>query len=225
MKDGRVAGSSRWLRLGAAVVVIAVVAVVGGLVSRSWWGSGADSGSRYVLKVDAKDAIIGFDPTVNARDEVGRINAAARQDTGALRTFALEQLGSTDPNIRWAALYALSLVIEEDDGEGVAALMLSLGSGNLDERLAAASGLVAVGEKAAVPVLISLLESSETTRYIVLPSWRVARGLLLTHVQQDLGLRNAASGPSAAAAKPAWQTWWAQHESSLDWDASTETFR
>lgn len=221
-KSAHAAGSARWLLLAvvatAAAVVLAVTILVG---SR---GGGGDSTSTGLGDVDAKDAVVGFDPSLNARTELALIHAAAEQDPEALRTIALDQLASNSSDVRWAALYALSVVVEPGDPEGAAALMQSLGSTDVDERLAAASGLVAVGERAAVPVLIAILESTETTQYIVMPCWRVARGLLLTHVNQDLGLRDADSGRTVAAAMPAWQTWWAEHGPSLAWDKATGTF-
>jgi HEAT repeat protein len=134
-------------------------------------------------------------------------------------------LKSPNADVRWAAIYALSLIVTKTDAEGVSALKASLDSTDLDEQLAAAGGLVAVGEKAAVPVLIALLESSENTQYIVTPAWRMARGLLLVHVAQDFGLREADDRPRAAAAKPAWQAWWVERGASLSWDPKVGKFQ
>lgn len=223
MKSGRAAGSNRWLLLAVVATVIAVVVAVTIFVGSR--GGGSDSKSTGLRDADAEDAVAGFDPSLNARTELALIHVASERDPAALRTIALDQLTSNNPDVRWAALYALSVVVEPGDSEGASALMQSLGSTDVDERLAAASGLVAVGEKAAVPVLIAILESSETTQYIVMPSWRVARGLLLTHVNQDLGLRDADSGRTVAAAMPAWQTWWAEHGPSLAWDEAAGTFK
>lgn len=223
MKSGQAAGSNRWLLLAAVATAAALVVAVTILVGSR--GGGSNSKLTGLRDVDATDAVAGFDPSLNARTELALIHAAAEQDPEALRTIALDQLASNNSDVRWAALYALSVVVEPGDPESTAALMQSLGSADVDERLAAAGGLVAVGEKAAVPVLIAILESTETTQYIVMPSWRVARGLLLTHVSQDLGLRGADTGRTAAAAKPAWQTWWAEHGPSLAWDAATGTFK
>lgn len=213
------------MRIGVAVFVAAALVVLAGVLTKSWWGSDADSSPRGVQKVDVEDAVVGFDPSLNARTELGLIHAAAGQDHETLRKVALDQLASDNPDVRWAALYALSVVVQPGDPEGSSALMQSLGSSDVDERLAAAGGLIAVGEKAALPVLIALLESTETTQYIVMPSWRVARGLLLAHVKQDLGLRDADTGRKAAAAKPAWQNWWTGQGPSLTWDTATGTFR
>ena len=216
--------ASRRLRF-AAVVVLGTAVIAAVILGGRWWlNKDGDAASR-ALRVDSKDAVVGFDPSFNARTEVGLINAAAHGDHEGLRTVALAELNSTDADVRWAAIYALSLIVTQGDGEGVSALRASLASTDLDEQLAAAGGLVAVGEKAAVPVLIALLESSKTTRYIVTPAWRMARGLLLSHVAQDLGLRDADDRRKAAAAKPAWQAWWAERGALLSWNPDVGKFQ
>jgi hypothetical protein len=213
--------------VGVGVAAILLLAVGAGAVLfiRNEGRDEASDGTPALSSDELRAAVESFDPSLNARAEVGLINAAARQDREALRAVALEQLSANNPEVRWAALYALSVVVEPGDSEGIAALEEFLVSTDVDERLAAASGLVVVGEKAAVPVLITLLESTETTEYVVMPTWRIARGLLLAHVMQDLGLRGAENGRAAAAAKPAWQSWWDERGASLTWDTATGTFR
>ena len=174
---------------------------------------------------EIRAAIVDFALGPNPRNAIGRINEAARQDHEALRLVALENVNSADSDERWAAVYALSMVIQPGDSEGIATLERFLGSDDLDERVAAADGLGAVGEKSGLPVLIALLDSEETTDYVVIPVWRVARGLLLARVDQDLGLANAADRQTAHVVRPAWESWWAERGSSVEWGPSIGRFR
>ena len=171
------------------------------------------------------EALTSFDPAA-PRAGLLAIHEAAADDPDTLRTVALEIFESGNAAERWAAVYALSIVIERGDTEAVEALRESLEAEDLDERLAAAEGLIASGEKAGFPVLIELLGSPETTTTVVIPLWRVARGLLLTYAEEDLGgLREATDGRAAAAARPAWESWWAARGPGLTWDAQTGKFR
>ncbi|MBE0610849.1 MAG: HEAT repeat domain-containing protein [Dehalococcoidia bacterium] len=173
----------------------------------------------------AETAIVDFAPGPNPRNAIGHIHEAARQNHDALRLVALKEVSSVDSDERWAAVYALSIVIQPGDAEGISTLERLLASDDLDERLASADGLGAVGEKSGIPVLIALLDSEETTDYVVIPVWRVARGLLLARVDQDLGLVNAADGRAARSVRPAWESWWAERGSSVEWDPATGRFR
>ena len=204
----------------------AVILISGGVfLGRSLFFGDDDPASRAVPGIDIEDVVAGFAPSLNAREEVGLINAAAQQDHEALRSVALDHLDSSEPSVRWAANYALSLVVREGDSEGIAALNTALKSPDLDERLAAASGLVVAGERTALPVLIELLASNEATGYVVMPAWRWARGLLLIHTAEDFGLRAADDGADAAASRPAWQAWWSSKAAVLTWDTAAGKFR
>jgi hypothetical protein len=204
-----------WLIVGGA---LAIAAIVGALLMREDSGASAEN-------VDAAAALRGFDASINARQAIGLLHAAADADREGLRKTALAEIGSSNAEVRWAAVYSLALVVKRDDADGISALETALASADLDERLAAADGLVAAGDKSALPVLIELLASRATTRYIVMPVWRWARGLLLVHSTQDFGLRAALDRTSAAATQPAWQAWWNTNANALAWDASTGKFR
>lgn len=84
------------------------------------------------------------------------IHELARERPGELRAAALEQLRSGESNIRYAAVYALSLTAED---ESLEALRPLLESTETSERMLAASSLVSQGEKAALPVLVEALGS------------------------------------------------------------------
>lgn len=215
---------SRPILLGLATVLLVVAGAGAFFLSR---GSGEDGVSRPAARSRSEihEALTSFDPAA-PRTGLLAIHEAAAGDPDAVRTVALDILESGGASDRWAAVYALSIVIEHGDTEVVDALRESLEAEDLDERLAAAEGLVASGEKVGFPVLIDLLGSTETTTTVVVPLWRVARGLLLTYATEDLGgLRSATDTRSAAAARPAWESWWAERGTGLTWDAQTGRFR
>jgi hypothetical protein len=116
--------------------------------------------------------------------------------------------------------------VSEDDRDGIDAMGGFLGSGPDAERLIAAGGLLSVGEKAAIPVLIELLASgapvpnSDPPRAV----WQVARGVLLFYTDQDLGLREAADAEAAAVAQADWEAWWEASGEALTWDPGTTRF-
>jgi hypothetical protein len=209
-------------------IVVATVLVAAGVLTFVLFfreDATDQTGPARGLAAEIRAAIVDFAPGPNPRNAIGQIHEAAQQNHEALRLVALEEVSSVDSDERWAAVYALSIVIQPGDAEGISTLERFLASDDLDERLAAADGLGAVGERSGIPVLIALLDSEETTDYVVIPVWRVARGLLLARVDQDLGLVNAADGPAARSARPAWESWWAERGSSVEWDPATGRFR
>ena len=203
------------------MLAVAALGVSGWLLFRD--GSGEHS--PLAADVDPNEAVAEFDPRNNARAAVAQIHAAALDDPDGLRRVGLEHANSSEAEVRWAALYALSLVVEPGDNESIQALHGALESADLDERLAAAGGLVASGEASALPVLIELLASSETTSYVRIPAWRVARGLLLANTSEDFGLRAAEDAPTAASTAPAWESWWQDRGATLAWHPAEGRFQ
>lgn len=207
--------------MGAGVLAVAVVGVA------AWRLLAGDSAEETQLTTaaDPNEAVAEFNPANNPRAAVAQIHAAALDDPDGLRDVGLEHAHSSDAEVRWAALYALSLVVEPGDEESAEALRVALQSADLDERLAAAGGLVASGERSALPVLIELLGSGETTSYVRIPAWRVARGLLLTSTSEDFGLRAADSAAAAASTAPAWESWWRDAGANLTWQPAEGRFQ
>lgn len=126
-----------------------------------------------------------------------------------LRTAALAHIESEAPQIHVAALYALALSVNHDTRDAIEALRGLLDQGPDAERLTAAGGLLSAGEKAAIPILIDLLASRAPVPYSDPPRavWEVARGVLLSSTDQDLGLGEATGAEPAASVQADWQTW------------------
>jgi hypothetical protein len=174
-------------------------------------GGGSDDSA-----VDPSSAIESF----NAAPEAGsrprsRLNAAVLTEPDATREAALELLASQDPDARIAAAYALSITLQPDDADALASL---LESGSPGERVLAATGMLAVGDGRAVPVLISTLDVEDPLPFGSPPLgvWEQARFALLSFTGQDLGLRKAATAQDAAATAPEWESWWASAEGSFE---------
>jgi hypothetical protein len=174
-------------------------------------GGGSDD-----IAVDPSVAIESF----HAAPEAGshprsRLNAAVLAEPDATREAALELLESQDPDARIAATYALSITLEPDDADALAPLLESDGSG---ERVLAATGMLAVGDGRAVPVLISALDVEDPLPFGSPPLrvWEQARFALLSFTGQDLGLRKAATAQDAAATQAGWESWWASAEGSFE---------
>lgn len=144
-----------------------------------------------------------------------------------VRVAALDQLPTATGDVRYAALYALSLTAEGDDA--FVALHDALESVDVDERMLAAGSLVARGDKAALPVLIEMLGSAEDLAFRDPPqaAWEFARFVLLRYTAEDLGLLGPRtfSAVDAAAAQPAWATWWIEHGDRLEFDAEQRLYR
>ena len=150
-------------------------------------------------------------------DSFAAIHDHLRERPDELRAAALEHLGEEDPNVHYAAMYALSLTAEP--GESADGLRRYLGSDDLNERFLAAGSLLARGEKEAIPVLIDLLDSEDPVAYRDPPrmAWQVARSALLTFVEQDHGLVDAEGFEDVSATKPAWERWWDEAGDAVQW--------
>lgn len=104
----------------------------------------------------------------------------AREQPGELRTAALDELGSRQSNVRYAAVYGLAMTAE---GRSLERLRGLLESEDVSERVLAAEALVSRGEAAGLPVLIEALGSEEGLRFRDPPqrAWELARLLLVQY--------------------------------------------
>lgn len=181
-------------------------------------GSGGDAG------VDPTAAIEGFDASAQAGSRPrSRLNTAVLAEPDASREAALEQLEAEDPDVRIAAVYALSLTLKAEDADALAPLLESQDSG---ERVLAAAGMLSLGDGRAVPVLIEALGIEDPLPFGAPPLrvWEQARVALLSFSGQDFGLGEAATAEEAEATAPDWESWWADAEASFEVVRAPELF-
>jgi HEAT repeat protein len=135
-------------------------------------------------------------------------------DSAATREAARELIGSKEPDVRIAAVYALSVTAQRADADALSPLLESRDAG---ERVLAAAGMLAIADRRAVPVLIAALGDDTALPFGSPPArvWEKARYALLQSTGQDFGLRGAATAAEAAATMPAWEAWWADAEASF----------
>jgi hypothetical protein len=174
-------------------------------------GGGSDD-----VAVDPSVAIEGFDaaPEAGSRPRA-HLNAAVLAEPDAAREAALDHLESQDADARVAAAYALSITLRPDDADALSPLLESAGAG---ERVLAASGMLAVGDGRAVPVLIAALPVEDPLPFGSPPLrvWEQARFALLSFTGQDFGLREAATAQAAAATAADWESWWASAQDAFE---------
>jgi hypothetical protein len=135
------------------------------------------------------------------------LSEAIVADPEGTHQAALDLIASGDPDVRIAALYALSVTARPEDAETFAPFLESADAG---ERVLAGAALVALGDRRSVPVLIDSLGEDDALPFGFppVPVWREARYALLQSTGQELGLREATTADQAAAAIPAWEAWW-----------------
>jgi hypothetical protein len=152
------------------------------------------------------------------------LNRAAHTDTAALRTAALAHLADKDPAAHYAAVYALAMTA--DNNNGAAELVRMLTSSNVDERLLSAGTLAGLGDKRALPVLIAALDQRDELSYRVplLHAYEFAQRQLLWFTNQDFGLKAAQTLEEIGATKPAWERWWQSAGVSLHYDRPERKF-
>jgi hypothetical protein len=152
------------------------------------------------------------------------LNRAAHTDTAALRTAALAHLADKDPATHYAAVYALAMTA--DNNNGAAELVRMLMSSNVDERLLSAGTLAGLGDKRALPVLIAALDQRDELSYRLplLHAYEFAQRQLLWFTNQDFGLKAAQTLEEIAATKPAWERWWQAAGDSLHYDRPERKF-
>ena len=178
-----------------------------------------DVTSAHAASADA--VISGFDESQSALPRsIAAIADSADADPGAMRVAALAALDATEPEQRFAAVYALSLTASTKVPESLAALHDIVVASNITERLLAAGTLAALGVHEGVAALIEALSSDEPLRNLDPPmtAWRYARANLLPAIAQDLGLSDAVDLQSAKQAQAAWRTWWTENADALTWN-------
>lgn len=169
-------------------------------------------------------AIEGFDASPEAGfAPEARLSLAIVSDPEATHDAALELVGSDDPDVRMAAVYALSVTVRPEDADALAPFLEATDPG---ERVLAAAGMLALEDSRAVPVLIAALGEEA-----VLPFgspraavWEKAKFALLRSTGQDLGLREATTASEAAATIPAWEAWWADAGSTFEVTSAPDPF-
>jgi hypothetical protein len=171
----------------------------------------------------AADPVAGFDGSaarVNASFRA--LDQAAFADPKTTRTAAVAHLQDSRPGVRFAAVYSLSLTVREPQP-----LERVLHSPRPSERMLAARGLVAIGDKQAIPTLIDALNARAPLPFGAPPepAWRAARFDLLQYVPSAPSLTGAGfTAKDAAAATPLLRRWWRVHAASLRWDPATHSF-
>jgi hypothetical protein len=168
--------------------------------------------------------ITGFAGSPNVAETFHELNEAARENTAALRRAALAHLADKDPEIHYAALYALAMTADAANGSSELAAMLD--SPSVDDRLLSAGALAGLGNKRALPVLIGALDQPEPMRYRVSMerACDFAKQELLWFTRQDFGLKSASTNEQIAATKPAWQRWWQEAGASVHFDRQVSRF-
>jgi len=169
--------------------------------------------------------ITGFANAPNIHAAFYDLNQAAADNTAALRKAALAHLADkNDPDTHYAALYALVMTADADNGAAELASMLT--SANVDERLLSAGALAGLGDKRALPVLIAALDQQDELSYRAPPqrAYDFAQRQLLWFTDQDFGLKAAETPEGIAATKPAWEQWWRSVGVALHYDRRERKF-
>ena len=168
--------------------------------------------------------ITGFANAPNINAAFYDLNEAAAHNTAALRKAALAHLADKEPDTHYAALYALVMTANADNGAAELGGMLT--SANVDERLLSAGALAGLGDKRALPVLIAALDQQDDLSYRAPPrrAYEFAQSQLLWFTNQDFGLKAAQTPEEIAATKPAWEQWWRSVGGSLHYDRRERKF-
>jgi hypothetical protein len=168
--------------------------------------------------------IAGFADSPNIAAAFQGLNEAARENTAALRKAALAHLADKNPDIHYAALYALAMTADAANGANELAAMLN--SPVLDDRLLSAGALAGLGDKRGLPILIAALDQQEPMAYRA-PGEHAcdfAKQQLLWFTRQDFGLKAASTSEQIAATKPAWEQWWQSAGASVHYDRQVRRF-
>lgn len=165
-------------------------------------GSASEPDAAKVLRSFATDT------RASLTASFGAVQAQIRKSASRLRDAAIPLVGASEPSVRFAAIYALSLTA--DNAGSRLALGPVLTSASVGERLLAAEALLRGGDTSALPVVIAALASDHSMDLWEppMPAWRFARLLLLDATDLDFGLRSAKTLDEALAAKAAWEQWW-----------------
>ncbi len=166
----------------------------------------------------ARTAIRGFDQA-RASASIATITRIALADPDAVRETALAELGTTDPDRRFAAVYALTMTVSAADPGSLEAVRGLLGSVDVTERLLAAGALASLGRREGIETLIAGLPSTEPMRNLDPPMDAGRYALANLRSLIDLGLEVPLEGVGPAEVAPAMEAWWREHGAELTWDA------
>jgi hypothetical protein len=167
--------------------------------------------------------ITGFAGSPNVAETFHELNEAARENAAALRRAALAHLADKDPEIHYAALYALAMTADATNASELAAM---LNSPSVDDRLLSAGALAGLGDKRGLPILITALDQQGPMAYRA-PGARAcdfAKQQLMWFTRQDFGLKAASTTEQIAATKPAWEQWWQATGTSVHFDRQVRRF-
>jgi hypothetical protein len=177
-------------------------------------GSGGDDNtSKYDRPVSPEiviDVVEAFDPAepgaVLSLNEVVAVGSEAVPDL-------LPLLESEDPNRQFAALYVALLLTDTD--EEIALVTPLLGHEEITIRTMVAGALAGHGVVEALPVLIEAMSSEADLPFSDPPR------LLAAFAQSALEAYTRESFADA----PAWEAWWRDVESSIEWAGETYVAR
>jgi hypothetical protein len=157
-----------------------------------------------------------------SEDALDTLNRAILDDPGGVAQMGIASLPAEDVQVRYAAVYALSLTADASQAE---ALLPALQDPDGRLRTIAAGALIGLGRKESIPILIAALSSDDAIPYSEPPTaqWQLAYRALNYYTGQDFGFQAAGEADAAgrAAAAQAWQAWWDQVGVQLHWEAST----
>lgn len=182
--------------------IVAVCLIAGATI-------GAESGRGQTPSL-AEQAILSFRGTPRRVEaSFARIDSLVHGQGPALRAAALAHLSDHRPLIHYASVYALARTAEP--GPSLDALSGLMGSRRVDDRALAAAKLLSLGNRDAIPVLITLLGSKRRLTFRDPPerAWQLAANALLVYTDQDFGLRHARTARAARRARRRWRQWWA----------------
>jgi HEAT repeat protein len=157
----------------------------------------------------------------------GALDLAMESNPAAVIEQARSALTSENPNVRFAAVYALGLSVDAGSADILVPVLANPDPGL---RLIAAGALSGLGIKESLPVLIEALGSDETVPYShpPQPQWTFAESALVAYTGQDFGVVEAVTADDQAArqaALDAWRAWWHANGEGLVWDAGAERYR
>lgn len=208
-----------WRRVALLGLTVSLLGVVVVLFGRAW-----HSFSATDVSASPEQLITGFAASPRIDSTFHALNKAAADNAAALRTAALAHLADKNPDTHYAALYALVMTADADNGATELAAMLI--SENADERLLSAGALAGLGDKRALSVLIAGLDQQDPLSYRV-PPQRVcdfAQRELLWFTNQDFGLKAAHTAEQIAATKSGWEQWWQARNATIHFDPHIRRF-
>ena len=204
-----------WARLAWRILfgTLALASALAGACSGGEGSGGDDNASQYdgpVSPETAIDVVEAFDPAEpGAVLSLNEVVAAGSEAVAEL----LPLLENEDPNRQFAALYVALLLTDTD--EEIALVTPLLAHEEMTIRTMVAGALAGHGVAEALPVLIEAMSSEADLPFSDPPR------SLAAFAQSGLEAYTRESFADA----PAWEAWWQDVESSLEWDGETYVAR